>query len=90
MSLVVLDYGLGVSFDGGLEQALDLGAQGGQVGFDGDQVAGARSRDGGGDARTGGDGVDGDEGVLEAVVVGQSLDQDGNGGGFLALSGTAS
>jgi hypothetical protein len=85
MSLVVIDDRLeGVGGRRG-EVILDLGAQGRLIGLDGQQVLGAGVPDGGGDGRVAGDGVDGDDRPLQAVIGAQTLQQDRDGGEFVGF-----
>src|SRR3954452_15013655 len=67
------------------EQGLDLGAERGLVGLDGQQVVGAGASDRAGEGSVGGDGVDRDQRALEPIVLGQALDQGRDGGGLTRL-----
>src|SRR4051812_42383134 len=62
---------------------LDLGAERGLVGLDGQQGVGAGASDRAGDGSVGGDGVDRDQRALEPSVLGQALDQGRDGGGLI-------
>jgi hypothetical protein len=64
------------------EQGLDLGAERGLVGLDGQQVVGAGASDRASDGSVGGAGVDRDQRALEPIVLGQALDQGRDGGGL--------
>ena len=69
------------------EGGLDLGAQRRLVGLDREQPVGALGSDGAGDFGIGGDGVDGDERALQALVGTEPFEQRRDGGEFVRLVG---
>src|SRR5271155_487506 len=90
VAFVVIDARLDAAWLGGVERDFGFGPKRRLVGFDRRQIIGAGVSDRLGAPGVGGDGVDGDEGVLQAVVFGQLRRSAGMAVNSLLLPSTAS